>query len=542
MTSRAFGRTLKIIKAADAEEARFFSRNGRTGGGSGRRFMQDPLLGVIRRRATLAFGVKGVDGDKCAATTSGKFPARGDERTRRVVVGIIFSEAALVVADVNIFADFKMEVGGIHAVRGADGADLLPPHDLLIFSDRDFIEMGVNGIHSLHLRVLQKRMPDDDKVAPAHAHVPREHDETVRRGINRLAQIGVAALVAIPIFAHVVAGAEPARGVVVIGIGLANRLVETIGQTGPSRLRGGRAGQSGGETTKQQPEGIFTEEPHAVKSRVLRTVCATFSAVNLARVATSFKDICSMSALTFLGTGSGDVTAGRFQSSILLECDEKNILLDAGEPCSGQLLNLGFALRDLDAVLITHAHADHTGGLPLLIQASWLHGRGDPLPLGLPAYFAHPLEQWLQAVLLPPEALGFPLEIFSWQAGLEVKVGGVSITPHRTTHLNDAPAESFLFEIAGSQKRIIYSGDLGSAGDLQVILDQPADVLICELAHLTPAELVAILRSAKIGTVCLTHLSGELDGQREEIKQLCENELSGTDAVYLPEDGERIEF
>jgi len=249
-----------------------------------------------------------------------------------------------------------------------------------------------------------------------------------------------------------------------------------------------------------------------------------------------------MSAVTFLGTGSGDVAAGRFQSSIFLECDGQNILLDAGEPCSGQLLNLGFELRDLDAVLITHAHSDHTGGLPLLIQASWLHGRVEGLPLGLPAHFASPFEQWLQAVLLPPDTIGFPLEIFSWQAGVGVKLGALSITPHQTTHLNGPPVESFLFEITGLQKRIIYSGDLGSADDLKGVLDQPADVLICELAHLTPAGLVAILRSAKIGTLCLTHLSGEFDGQREEIKHLCESELSGTDAVYLPEDGERIEF
>ena len=94
-----------------------------------------------------------------------------------------------------------------------------------------------------------------------------------------------------------------------------------------------------------------------------------------------------MPSVTFLGTGPGNVAAGRFQSSILLEVGGSRVLLDAGEPCSSQLLDLGSVLPNLDAIWITHAHADHIGGLPLLIQASWLHGRKQPLPLGVPSHW-----------------------------------------------------------------------------------------------------------------------------------------------------------
>jgi len=256
-----------------------------------------------------------------------------------------------------------------------------------------------------------------------------------------------------------------------------------------------------------------------------------------------------MSSVTFLGTGPGNVAAGRFQSGVLLEIEHRRVLLDAGEPCGSQLLEIGISLADLDAVWITHAHADHIGGLPLLLQASWLHGRQRPLPVGVPRHLSAPLRAWLDAVLLPSEVLGFPVEIFSWQAETAFALDDMTVWPHPTTHLDrtrekigNLAIESFLFEILSAGKRFVYSGDLGSAEDLRGVLDKPVDLLICELAHFTPEELVAVLRGARIGTLCLTHVSTDLDERREHLRMLFERELSGTDAVYLPDDGENIDL
>ena len=255
-----------------------------------------------------------------------------------------------------------------------------------------------------------------------------------------------------------------------------------------------------------------------------------------------------MPSVTFLGTGPGNVMPGRFQSSILLELGESRILLDAGEPCSGQLLTLGVPLPELDAVWITHGHSDHVGGLPLLLQASWLHGRTQALPLGLPGHLLEPLQVWLRAVFL--STLPYALEPFGWKAGEPVNFGEITVTPSPTSHLDriretlgDPAIESFLFDIRQAEKRIIYSGDLGNARDLAALVDEPADLLICELAHLEVDELIAVLGKAKIGALCLTHVSSALEEEaRGEIKMRCERELPGVDEVYLPDDGERVEF
>jgi ribonuclease BN (tRNA processing enzyme) len=273
-----------------------------------------------------------------------------------------------------------------------------------------------------------------------------------------------------------------------------------------------------------------------------------FAGASLPVVKESFSSQTDMSSVTFLGTGPGNVVAGHFQSSILLEVGGKRILLDAGEPCSAQLLDLGFRLPDLDAIWITHAHADHIGGLPLLIQANWLHGRSQPLPVGVPKHLAGPLRAWLDTILLSSEVTHYPLEIFSWESGRALVMDTVEVSPFPTTHLeglrkltgNDQ-VESFLFAITVAERRIVYSGDLGAPSDLTEVLKAPLDLLICELSHFTPEDLLGALRGARIGTLCLTHMASDFDERRGEIQMLMENE-PGIDSVYLPEDGERIDF
>lgn len=81
--------------------------------------------------------------------------------------------------------------------------------------------------------------------------------------------------------------------------------------------------------------------------------------------------------LTFLGTGtslgvpvigcgcevcsSADQRDKRFRSSALVEYGGLSILIDAGPDFRSQMLRQG--VRHLDAILLTHNHKDHTGGL-----------------------------------------------------------------------------------------------------------------------------------------------------------------------------------
>ncbi|MFA5856912.1 MAG: ribonuclease Z [Candidatus Pacearchaeota archaeon] len=72
--------------------------------------------------------------------------------------------------------------------------------------------------------------------------------------------------------------------------------------------------------------------------------------------------------ITFLGTSSAVPTETRNHSSILINYQEENILIDCGEGTQRQLrikkLNPGKITR----ILITHLHGDHIYGLPGLFQ------------------------------------------------------------------------------------------------------------------------------------------------------------------------------
>ena len=81
--------------------------------------------------------------------------------------------------------------------------------------------------------------------------------------------------------------------------------------------------------------------------------------------------------LTFLGTGtsqgvpiigctcavcrSKDPRDNRLRSAVLVEFAGRTILVDAGPDFRQQMLREG--VRHLDAILLTHNHRDHTGGL-----------------------------------------------------------------------------------------------------------------------------------------------------------------------------------
>lgn len=71
--------------------------------------------------------------------------------------------------------------------------------------------------------------------------------------------------------------------------------------------------------------------------------------------------------ITFLGSGSAFYNdVDNFQSNLLLECQGRSLLLDCGTDIRFSMREAGKKLTDVTDVYISHAHADHIGGLECL--------------------------------------------------------------------------------------------------------------------------------------------------------------------------------
>src|SRR5947209_9330810 len=83
-------------------------------------------------------------------------------------------------------------------------------------------------------------------------------------------------------------------------------------------------------------------------------------------------------SIFFAGTGGSIPTARRGLPAALVRRGGERLLFDCGEGTQRQLLR-SVGLVELDAVFITHFHADHWLGLPGMLKTFDLRGRERPL-------------------------------------------------------------------------------------------------------------------------------------------------------------------
>ena len=92
-------------------------------------------------------------------------------------------------------------------------------------------------------------------------------------------------------------------------------------------------------------------------------------------------DIC------LLGTGGMMPMPSRFLTSMLARLNGRLALIDCGEGTQVTMKLLGWGVKAIDVIRITHFHADHISGLPGLLLTIGNAGRTEPLkmvgPVGL---------------------------------------------------------------------------------------------------------------------------------------------------------------
>ena len=216
--------------------------------------------------------------------------------------------------------------------------------------------------------------------------------------------------------------------------------------------------------------------------------------------------------VTVLGTSSPYPRPGNPCSSFLLDSGRSRIWIDAG---SGSLAALLAVLRieDLDAIWISHTHADHFADLAVTFYAlKYADIVRPPLPVFGPAGWEERLRAFVSHGSSSPIEDAFVVNHL--HDGKDVIVGDIALTAHEMNH----DAQCFGFRAVCSGKIVSFTGDTGPGMGLERLASR-ADLLICEAGygvgqggsgtvHLTAAQAGSVAKTADVGHLVLTHLAG----------------------------------
>ena len=235
--------------------------------------------------------------------------------------------------------------------------------------------------------------------------------------------------------------------------------------------------------------------------------------------------------LTVLGKSPSWQDAGGACSGYLLEDGDASVLVDCGNGVFSKLRRY----RDytqLDAVLISHLHADHFLDLVPFSYALTYAPRQQPVPVdrwpgtdeparprliappGAAATFRHVVGAWGNEDLI--EA-AFAIEEYGEESRPEV--GSLHFAFRLVPHFRETFAISV--ESSDGGGRLVFGADCGPTNNL-VEFAHDVDLLVAEATlprpertgirgHLTPREAGEHARAAGARRLLLTHISDELD-------------------------------
>jgi ribonuclease Z len=142
----------------------------------------------------------------------------------------------------------------------------------------------------------------------------------------------------------------------------------------------------------------------------------------------------------FLGTAGALPTTQRNAPCILVRHGQDTLLFDCGEGAQQQMMRArcGFTV---DAIFVTHWHADHFLGIFGLVQTMSFNGRTDPLTIYGPEWI-HEFVGIIKSVAR--FNLKFPLEAGELSHGSWVRFNGYTVTAFAVSH--GLPALGYVLE------------------------------------------------------------------------------------------------
>lgn len=209
----------------------------------------------------------------------------------------------------------------------------------------------------------------------------------------------------------------------------------------------------------------------------------------------------------------------RLRCSALVEVDGRRVLIDCGPDFRQQMLGIDF--ERLDAVLVTHEHYDHVGGLDDLRPYSVF---GD-VDVYAEKFCADHLLERIPYCFTPKEKRypGVPaINLLTMEPHVPINVDGVEVIPIRVFH-GQLPIVGFRI------RKFLYITDMKTIPDTEFDYLQGVDTLVINglrheehPSHQTIEDAIAFSKRIEARQTYIIHMSHHILPHAEEDKMLPE--------------------
>jgi len=234
-------------------------------------------------------------------------------------------------------------------------------------------------------------------------------------------------------------------------------------------------------------------------------------------------------SVRFVGSGDSFGSGGRFQTCILVDGPRSRVALDFGTSSLIALAQQGIEPNSIDAVLLTHLHGDHCGGVPfLLIDAMLAARRTRPLIVAGPRDLERRMGEIREALFPGSHVMTpkFPLRWLELEPGTPRDILDLVVTAQPARHTAETNPTALRVELDG--KVVAYTGDTEWTDDVALVA-RGADLLIAECYyyekpikwHLNYPAIAAHRADFGARRVILTHMSREMLAHTGDVPEEC---------------------
>ena len=234
-------------------------------------------------------------------------------------------------------------------------------------------------------------------------------------------------------------------------------------------------------------------------------------------------------SVRFVGSGDSFGSGGRFQTCILVDGPQSRFAIDFGTSSLIALAQQGIEHSSIDAILLTHLHGDHCGGVPFLLLDAMLGAkRARPLVVAGPRDLQRRMAEIREALFPGSHVMTprFPLTWLEMEPGRPHHVLDLLVTPQPARHTAETNPTAIRVEVGG--KVVAYTGDTEWTDDVAKVA-AGADLFIAESYfydkpikwHLNYPAIAARRDTLGARRVILTHMSREMLAHMDTVPEEC---------------------